>query len=111
METSWAVAIPVDNDTEWMVEVNWLGFDASEITWELVTIIYQDVSAYLVSLLRKLKLTKPIRSALQETYCLKVQLTCCVVGYSFLSGSRRLRSSTFSPQVLFSARLFQLRSA
>lgn len=45
--------------------------------------IYQDAPGYLVSRLRKLKLTKAIRSALQQQYDMKFSSTCCIVGDFF----------------------------
>lgn len=63
-----------------MVQVKWVDLGESEITWELVANIHQDVPAYMVSLLRKLKPTKAIRSPLQQQYGKKIYSKHCVDG-------------------------------
>lgn len=61
MEAIRVVAISVDNDAEWMIQVRWAGRDESEIAWEPWSNNHQDAPAIKVGQLRKLKLTKSIR--------------------------------------------------
>lgn len=83
-EANRAVAIGADNDTHWVVQAQCSGLQSETILELVVNVFHQDAPAYLVSQLRKLKLTKPIRSLLQQQYGMKIFIRSAVSWIIFL---------------------------